>query len=162
MHHAGAQTNKTKSDQSLIECFFYKKQGHWRRNYPQYIATLDPNRLRKKQAVAQGIYMITPYTFSICDTMIQILGTESPINICNSLQGLQISESFEEGKRFLNIRDRRSVSGLALGMIKLVFNSHIIILNDCHYYPIFLLNVIFIGLLVKNYKILIKKIFMIS
>jgi len=69
----GGQISKKrdKADKSQAECFFCKKLGHWKRNCPQYIASLDPNRPRKKkQAVAQGNYMITPYNFSICDIMI--------------------------------------------------------------------------------------------
>ena len=101
--------------------------------------------------------MIKPYTFSICDTMTWVLDTGSPINICNSLQGLQVSESFEEGERFLNVGDGRSVPVLALGIIKLVFDSQVVILNDCHFCPTFLLNIISVGLLTKRYKISIKK-----
>ena len=90
----------------------------------------------------------------------QFLTTDSLINIYNSLQGLQISKRFGDSERFLNIGDEKSVLVLALGIIKLVFNSHIIILNDCHYCPSFLLNIIPIGLLAKaNYEILIKKSF---
>ena len=63
-----SQTKKIKPDKSQAECFFCKKQGYWKRNCPQYIASLNPNRQRKKQAVAgQGNYMITPYNFFICD-----------------------------------------------------------------------------------------------
>ena len=53
--------------------------------------------------------------------------------------------------------DGSQVSVLALEIIKLVFNSKIIILSDCHYCPSFLLNIIFVGLLAKNgYEFLIK------
>ena len=95
--------------------------------------------------------------------MIWVLDTGSPINICNSLQELQVSRRFEDGERFLNIEDGRSISVLALKIIKLIFDSHFIILDDYHYYPSFLLNVISVGLLAKtNYEILIKKNFVIS
>ena len=47
-----SQTKKSKSDQSQTEYFYCKKQEHLKRNCPQYIASLDPNRSRKKQAVA--------------------------------------------------------------------------------------------------------------
>ena len=74
------------------------------------------------------------------------------------LQGFQVSRRFEDNERFLNIRDRRSVSVLALEIIKLVFDSHSIILSDYHFCHSFLLNIIFVGLLAKkNYKISIKK-----
>ena len=79
----------SKFDKSQVECFFCKKLGHWKRNYPTYIATFDPNRpknKRKKQVVSsQDIYMITPCNFSVCDTTTSVLDTESLINICNSL-----------------------------------------------------------------------------
>ena len=58
----------------------------------------------------------------------------------------------------MNVGDGRSISVLTLRIIKLVFESHYIILNECHYYHSFLLNVISVGLLAKsNYEILIKK-----
>ena len=63
-----SQIKKPKADQSQAKCFYCKKQGHWKMNYPQYITFLEPNRpnKKKKQAVArQGIYMITPYNFFI-------------------------------------------------------------------------------------------------
>ena len=48
---AGSQTQKSKfkADQSQVEYFYCKKQGHWKRNYPQYLASLDLNRLKKKR-----------------------------------------------------------------------------------------------------------------
>ena len=46
------QTKKLKFDQSQTEWFYYKKYGYWKKNYPQYIASLDSNRLRKKQVIA--------------------------------------------------------------------------------------------------------------
>ena len=83
--HAGmsaqGQTKKCKPDQSQAECFFCKKQGHWKRNCPLYIASLDPNRPKKKQ----GTYMITPCNFFICDTTAWVLDIESPYHICNSM-----------------------------------------------------------------------------
>ena len=82
--------------------------------------------------------------------MTWILDTGSPINICNSLQRLHINRRFQDGERFLNIGDGRSVQVLALGTIKLVFDSHSIILSHCHFCPSFLLNVISVGFLAKK------------
>ena len=51
VHHAGpSQTKKNRADKNKAECFYCKKLGHWKRNYPQYIATLDLNRLRRKSS----------------------------------------------------------------------------------------------------------------
>ena len=92
------QSKPLKVDKSQIEYFFCKKLGHEEKNYPVYIAILVLNRSknkRKRQVVAsQGIYMIIPYNFSVCNTTIRVLDTRSPINICNLLQKLQVSKKF--------------------------------------------------------------------
>ena len=143
-----------------MECFYCKKLSYWKRNCPQYIANLDPNRPKKKrqQGVAgQGTYVIKPYCFSIYDTTNWIIDIESPIHICNSLQGLQISRRFKEGERFLNVDDGSWVPVLALGVMKLCFESCKILLSDCHYCSSFLLNVISVGqLAIEGYDFSIK------
>ena len=58
----------------------------------------------------------------------------------------------------MNIGDRRSVLILTLGIIKFVFESHYIVLDECHYCPSFFLNIISVGLLINlNFEISIKK-----
>ena len=98
------------------------------------MASLDPNRMKKKkkqQAVAvQGAYMIFPCNFTICDTAKWVLYTKSLIHICNSLQGLRVSRRFEDGKRFLNVRNENAVPVLALGVLELFFESYKITLSD--------------------------------
>ena len=102
--------------------------------------------------------MIIPYNFLICDSTTWVLDTESSFNIYNSLQRQQVNRKFEEDERFLNVGDRRPVSILALGIIKLVFKSNVIVLNECHFCPSFLLNIIYVGFLARNgYEISIKK-----
>ena len=74
--------------------------------------------------------MIISCNFFICDNQTWVLDIESPFNICNSLQGLQVTRRFEDNERFLNVGDGRSVLVLALGVLKIVFNRKVIILND--------------------------------
>ena len=103
--------------------------------------------------------MITSCSFSIYDNLTWILDTGSSFNICNSLQGLQVIRRFEDNERFLNVGDESSVPVLTIGVLELVFNFYFIILNECHFCPTFLLNVISIGLLAKaNYEISIKNV----
>ena len=79
------------------------------------------------------------------------------------LPGLQVNRRFEEGKRFLNVGDRRLVPVLAIGIVKLVFKSNIVVLSECHFCPKFLLNIVSVDLLDKNnYEISIIKNFVIS
>ena len=56
------------------------------------------------------------------------------------------------------VGDGRSFPVQALGVIKFVFESRVVMLDDCHYYPMFMMNVIFVGLLAKSgYEISIKE-----
>ena len=101
--------------------------------------------------------MITPCNFSVCDTITWVLNIESSINICNSLQGLQVSKKFREDEWFLNVGDESLVPVLTLKILQLIFESSSIILNDCHYYPSFLMNLISVDFLAKlGYKFIIK------
>ena len=86
--------------------------------------------------------MITPCNFFICNITDWILDTDSPYHICNSLSGLQVSRRFEQDERFLNIGDGSLILILALGTIQLIFESRIVILDNYHYYPFFLINII--------------------
>ena len=102
--------------------------------------------------------MITSYNFSIYDTTIWVLDTESSVHIYNSLQKLQISREFEKSEWFLNVGDGRAILVLAIVKVQFAFNSNTIILDDCYYYPSFLMNIIFIDLLAKGgYIFFIKK-----
>ena len=76
--------------------------------------------------------MIALCNFSVYDTTIWVLDTGGPINICNSLQGLQVSRKFREDERFLNVRDGSLISVLTLETLQLVFESSSVILNDYH------------------------------
>ena len=67
--------------------------------------------------------MIKPYNFSIFDIADWVLDTDSPIHICNLLQGLQICRRFEDGEQFLSIENENHVLVLAVGVLSLVVSS---------------------------------------
>ena len=50
----------------------------------------------------------------------------------------------------MNVGDERAVPVLVIEKVQLILNSNVIILDDYHYYPSFLINIIFIGLLAKD------------
>ena len=101
--------------------------------------------------------MLTPYNFSVYDTTTWVLDTESLINICNSLQELQVNKKFRKDKQFLNIGDESLVLVLALKTMQFVFKSNSVMLDECHYCPSFMMNIISAGLLgTFDFKFLIK------
>ena len=91
--------------------------------------------------------MIKPYNFSIYDTADWVLDTDSPIHVCNLLQGLQISRRFEDGEHYLSIENESRVSVLAIGVLSFVFDSSTVELVDYHYCPSFIMSIISVGLL---------------
>ena len=102
--------------------------------------------------------MIIPCSFSVCDMTNFVLDTRSPSHICNSLHGLQVSQRFKSGERFLIVGDGSKVPVLVLGVVNLCLESCNVTLNNYHFFPSFVMNVIFVGQLVqKNYEFLIKK-----
>ena len=94
--------------------------------------------------------MIILYNFSIYDTTIWVLDTESLINIYNSLQGLQVSSKFREDEQFLNVGDRNLVLVLTSKTMQLVFESSSVIFDKNHYCLSFMMNVISVDLLAKH------------
>ena len=101
--------------------------------------------------------MITPYNFSVFDTMTWVLNIEALFIFVICCKDFRLVRKFEKSKWFLNDGDGRAVPVPVVGNIQLVLNSNIIILDDCHNYPPFFMNVIFIGLLAKDsYNFLIK------
>ena len=55
-----SQAKKMRAHQASAECFYCKKQKHWKRNCPLSHASLDANKPKKgnQQSADQGIYMI--------------------------------------------------------------------------------------------------------
>ena len=93
----------------------------------------------------QGTYMIIPYNFFVCDMTNFVLDTGSPSHICSSLLGLQVNQRFESDEWFLIVGDGSKVLVLALGVVNLYLESCNIILNDYHFCPSFVMNVISVG-----------------
>ena len=58
----------------------------------------------------------------------------------------------------MNVRDGRDVPILNIEKVQFTLNSNVIILDDYHYYPSFLMNIISVGFLAKEgYSFSIKK-----
>ena len=76
------------------ECFYYKGNGHWKRNYPKYLAD------KKDGNVNKGIYdihVIDVYFTSVHSNP-RVFGTGSVAKISNSKQDLQHKWRLVEGE----------------------------------------------------------------
>src|SRR3954469_2093340 len=78
-----APAKKTKPD---TECFYYKGEGHWKRNCPKYLADLKNGNIKKKGI--SDIHVIDVYLTSTRSS-VRVFDTGSVAHICNSKQVLQ-------------------------------------------------------------------------
>ena len=72
------------------KCFYCKGTGHWKRNYPKYLAD------KKDGKVNKGIFyihVIDVYFTSVYSNP-SVFDTGSVANICNSKQGLRSRKRF--------------------------------------------------------------------
>ena len=79
-------TKKTKvGPKPDTECFYYKGEGHCKRNCPKYLADLKNGNIKKKGI--SDIHVIDVYLTSTRSSA-WVFDTGSVANICNSNQGL--------------------------------------------------------------------------
>src|SRR3954452_22862713 len=82
-----APTKKTKAGPKTdTECFYCKGEGHWKRNFPKYLADLKNGNIKKKGI--SDIHVIDVYLTSTRSSA-WVFETGSVANICNSKQELR-------------------------------------------------------------------------
>ena len=68
------------------ECFYFKGNGHWKQNYPKYLADKKDGKVNKGIC---DIHVIDVY-LTRARSSTWVFDTGSIANICNSKQGLRI------------------------------------------------------------------------
>ena len=71
-----------------IECFYCKGTGHWKRNYPKYLADMKDDKVNKG---IFDIHVIDAYLTNARSSA-WVFDTSSVSHICNSKQELRINE----------------------------------------------------------------------
>ena len=76
------------------ECFYYKGNGHWKRNYPKYLAD------KKDGKVNKGIFdiQIIDVFLTSVHSSTWVFDTSSIANISNSKQELQNEQRLVKGE----------------------------------------------------------------
>ena len=111
------------------ECFYYKGNGHWKRNYPKYLAD------KKDGKVNKGIFdrhVIDVYLYSAhCSAW--VLDTSLVANICNSKQELRNKWRLAKDKVMLRIGNGSKVDMISVGVLPLRLPSGLVLyLNNCY------------------------------
>ena len=77
--------NKKKAKKADGACFYCSKQGHWKKKYRTYLASVKQDA----SGASKGLYMIqTNLSLSTSNSNSWVLDTACGSHICNSLQGL--------------------------------------------------------------------------
>nr|GEY83684.1 hypothetical protein [Tanacetum cinerariifolium] len=125
------RADKVQKDSICHEC---GEIGHWKRNYPQYLAEL----LKKKKNAASGAGGSSIFVIEL-NTILNrswIYDTGCGTHICNTTQGLRASRKLKSGALSLYVGNGQREVVEAIGAFYLCLSSGLeIVLNNCHYAP---------------------------
>ena len=144
-------TRKDRDDKGT--CFHCGVKGHWKRNCKKYLN----EKAQRKHGDALGIYMIDTY-LSYRDSASWVLDTRCTSHICNDSQRLTSKRKLRKGEVELRIGNGARVAAMALGVVNLKLPSgDYLSLEECHYVPSIVKNIISVSCLDKmGYTLIIS------
>ncbi|GJU15760.1 retrotransposon protein, putative, ty1-copia subclass [Tanacetum coccineum] len=114
------------------ECRHCHKTGHWKRNYPIYLAELKKNKA--STSGTSGIFTIELFLFPKSNTWIYDTGCGT--HICNTIQGLKGYQKLNKGALDLYVGNGHIAAVEAIWSFEFILPSGmILVLNNCHFYP---------------------------
>ena len=146
-------TSTRKDGDDKRTCFYCGVKGHWKRNCKRYLN----EKAQQKYGDAPGIYMIYTY-LSYRDSISWVLDTGCTSHICNDLQRLTSKRKLRKGEVELMMGNDARVTDVALGVVNLkLLSGDYLSLEECHYVPSIVKNIISVSCLDKMGYILIIK-----
>ena len=129
-------------------CFHCDKQGHWKKDYKSYLASMKPDT----SATSKGFYMIqTIFLLSALTFNSWVLDTTYGSHICKSLQDQHKIKSLKEGDFVLHGANEESIQAEAVGTYYLFVSiGKTIVLRDCYYMPNVIKKIISISMLLRH------------
>ena len=120
-------------------------KGHWKRNCNKYLDSLKNKKQGK--TLMKNVFMIS---LIVTDSSMWVLDTGISFNICNTLQGLQITRWLKKGEINLQVGNGANVVALALRSVSLIMSiGKVLVLEYCYYVLKFISNIISISMLYK-------------
>ncbi|GJZ31849.1 retrotransposon protein, putative, ty1-copia subclass [Tanacetum coccineum] len=139
-----AKENPAKDD----ACHHCKEVGHWKRNYPIYLAELIKKKKQVGTASSSGIFTIELFSFP---NKSWVYDTGCGTHICNTKQGLRGERKLKQGALYLCVGNGVRAQVEAIGSDDLVLpNGLVICLDNCHYAPTITRGVVSVSRLVDN------------
>src|SRR4051812_38928788 len=121
-------------------CFYCKGEGHWKRNFPKYLADLKNGNIKKKGI--SDIHVIDVYLTSTRSSA-WVFDTGSVAHICNSKQVLQNKRKLVKNEVMIRVGNGSKVDVIAVGTLPLHLPSGLVLyLNNCYLVPALSMNII--------------------
>ena len=104
------KTGSKKKASEKGKCFHCQSEGHWKWNYPQYLATLK----NKKDGPSGGMLIIES-NLTVSSASSWMLDSGSSAHLCTSMQSLEESRRLRDGKMILYVRNGARVTAVTVG-----------------------------------------------
>ena len=121
------------------ECFYCKGKGHWKRNYPKYLAD------KKDGKVHKGIFDIHVMDVYLTNARSSawVFDTGSVAHICNSKHEQWIKRRLSKNEVMMHIGNGSKDGVIATSTLPLHLPSGLVLdLNNCYLVPALSLNII--------------------
>jgi len=136
---ASTKTKATKDGNSAPICFHCGKEGHWRRNCPDYL---------KELRSSSGIYMIE---MNYASSTSWVLDTGCGSHLCNNLQGMRSVRQLLKGEVDLRVGNGAKIAAVSVGTYVLSLSSGFeMYLNNCYYVPTLSKSLISVSVLAEE------------
>ncbi|GJV79575.1 retrotransposon protein, putative, ty1-copia subclass [Tanacetum coccineum] len=130
-------------------CHHCKEVGHWKMNYPVYLAELLKKKKQVGSASSSGIFTIELFSFPNNNSWVYDTGCGT--HICITKQGFKIERKLKQGDLYLYVGNEVRAQVEAIGSFDLVLpNGLVICLDNCHYAPTITRGVVSVSRLVDN------------
>jgi len=131
--------------------FYCQSDGHWKRNCPQYQATLK----NKKEGPSGGMLVIES-NLTVSSASSWVLDSDSSAHLCTSMQDLEESRRLRDGEMIQRIRNGARVAVVAVETYPLRLSLELdLFLRDCYYVPAASRNLISVSCLVQEGYVII-------
>ncbi|KAI3821721.1 hypothetical protein L1987_09293 [Smallanthus sonchifolius] len=131
------------------QCFECNKMGHWKRNYPEYLAKMKLQRA-SGEGTSSGILIYVIEIFTVSSNT-WVFDTGCGYHIINVLQEPKSWRKLKQGDMELIVGDGKRVPVLATGTYHLSCPSGlVVVLNNCLFAPGLSRNIISVSLLFEQ------------
>ena len=120
------------------QCFYCKGTGHWKRNYPKYLAY-------KKDVKVKGIFdmHVTDVYLTNARSSAWVFDTGSVAHICNSKHGLRIKRRLAKDEVTMHVGNGSKVDVITIGTLPLHLPLGLVLdQNNCYLVPALSINII--------------------